>query len=110
MKKKILLFEPDGLLRNTLQEQISLNKDFEVTLVGGFEDVKCQLKLSSFDLIIMSTDNEVYSLSSMQSFIKEAKITNIVLFIVELAPEKDSSSGKRKEKYYECNSSCKFFF
>ena len=100
MKKKILLFEPDGLLRNTLQEQISLNKDFEVTLVGGFEDVKCQLKLSSFDLIIMSTDNEVYSLSSMQRFIKEAKITNIVLFIVELAPEKDSSSGERKEKYY----------
>ena len=100
MKKKILLFEPDGLLRNTLQEQISLNKDFEVTLVGGFEDVKFQLKLSSFDLIIMSTDNEVYSLSSMQRFIKEAKITNIVLFIVELAPVKDSSSGESKEKYY----------
>ena len=100
MKKKILLFEPDGLLRNTLREQISLNKDFEVTTVDEFEDVKYQLKLSSFDLIIMSTDNEVYSLSSMRRFIKEAKITNIVLFIVEFAPEEASSSEGSKEKHY----------
>jgi len=100
MKKKILLFEPDGLLRNTLREQISLNKDFEVTTVDEFEDVKYQLKLSSFDLIIMSTDNEVYSLSSMRRFIKEAKITNIVLFIVEFAPEEASSSEGSEEKHY----------
>ena len=40
MKKKILLFEPDGLFRNTLLEQISLNKDFDVTEVNGFDDVQ----------------------------------------------------------------------
>ena len=62
MKKKILLFEPDELLRNTLLEQISLNKDFEVTGVSSFEDVRNQLNKSTFDLIIMGTDRKAYFL------------------------------------------------
>ena len=61
MKKKILLFEPDELFRNTLLEQISLNKDFEVIEVSDFDDVQCQLEKSSFDLII--------SIAAFESFV-----------------------------------------
>ena len=73
MQKKFLLFEPDELLRNTLLEQISINRDFDVKEVSSFEDVQSQLKKSSFDLIIMGTDREVNCLSAIRRFIKEAK-------------------------------------
>ena len=58
MQKIFLLFEPDELLRNTLLEQISNNRDFEVNEVSSFDEVQSQLQKSSFDLIIMGTDRE----------------------------------------------------
>ena len=79
MKKKILLFELNGLLRKTLMEQILLNKEFEVAEASSFDDIKYQLSKSSFDLIILGTDRENYSLSSIEKFIKEAEISNIIL-------------------------------
>ena len=82
-KKKILLFEPDELFRNTLLEQILLNKDFAVTEVSSFDDVQYQLVKSSFDLLIMGTDTENYRLSSIGRFIKDAKITSVVLFMID---------------------------
>ena len=84
MKKKIIFFEPDRLLKNTLLEQISLNKDFEITEISTLWDIQYQLRKSSFDLIIMDTNREAYSLSSIRRFIKEAEITNIVLFMIEV--------------------------
>ena len=100
MKKKIMLFEPDRLLKNTLLEQISLNKDFEINDVSNFEGVQYQLKKSSFDLIIMGTDRKAYSFSSLGRFIEEAEITNKVLFMVE--PEKSiiASFGENIENHY----------
>ena len=83
MKKKILLFEPNALLKNTLLEQLSLNKDLEINDSDNFEDFQYKLKKSSFDLLIMGTDREAFCLSSIGRFIKEAKITNIVLFMIE---------------------------
>ena len=81
MKKKILLFEPDALLKNTLLEQLSFNKDLEINGSGDFEDIQYKLKKSSFDLIIMGTDKEAFCLSSIERFIKETKITHIVASI-----------------------------
>ena len=40
MKKKILLFEPDWLLRKTLIEQISLNEDCDITELSSLQDLK----------------------------------------------------------------------
>ena len=82
MKKKILLFEPKEIIRKSLVEQILLNKDFDVAEANSFEDIKYKLTKSSFDLIIIGTDSEAYRLSSVGRFIKEAEITNIVLFII----------------------------
>jgi DNA-binding response OmpR family regulator len=98
MKKKILLFEPDELFRNTLLEQISLNKDFAVTEVSSFDDVQSQLVKSSFDLLIMGTDTEAYRLSSIGRFIKDAKITSVVLFMIDAETSKTLSFEGSKEK------------
>ena len=100
MKKKILLFEPEELLGNTLLEQISLNKDFEVTGVRSFEDVQNQLNKSTFDLIIMGTDRKTYFLSSIEQFIKEAQIMSIVLFMIEAETSGTSSFEQSTEKHY----------
>ena len=100
MKKKILLFEPDTLLRNTLLEQLSLNKDLEINGSGNIEDVQYQLKKSSFDLIIMGTDRESFCLASIGSFIKETKIKNRVLFMIASGTRGASSIKKSKEKHY----------
>ena len=78
MKKKILLFEPDGLLKNTLLDQVSHNRDFEISEASDLKAIQYQLKKSSFDLIIMGTDKKAYSLCSIGKFIKEVKITNII--------------------------------
>ena len=83
MQKNFLLFEPDELLRNTWLEQISINRDLHVKAVSTFEDLQSQLKKSSFDLIIMGSDREIYCFSSIRRFIKEAEISNAVLFITE---------------------------
>ena len=77
MKKKIIFFEPDRLLKNTLLEQISLNKDFEITEISNLEGIQHQLKKSSFDLIILGTDREDYSPFSIRKFIKEAVFKNL---------------------------------
>ena len=100
MKKKILLFEPEELLGNTLLEQISLNKDFEVTGVSSFEDVQNQLNKSTFDLIIMGTDRKTYFLSSIEQFIKEAQIMSVVLFMIESETSGTSSFEQSTEKHY----------
>ena len=100
MKKKILLFEPDELLRITFLEQVSLNKDFEVSVVSRFEDVQFQFKKSSFDLIILGTDREAYSLSSIVRFIKEAEITSLILFMVEPETSGTSIFEESTKKYY----------
>ena len=100
MKKKILLFEPDKLLRKTLIEQISLNDDFDITELSSFEDLRCEVNKSSFDLIIIGTDQGSYRFPSIGQFIKEAKITNIVLFIIEAEAGGSSSFEESTEKHY----------
>ena len=96
MKKKILLFEPDELIRRTLIEQISLKRDLEVISVGNFENVTFQLKQSSFDLIIMGTDRGIYTVEALRKLIKDARIKNIILFLVQ--PEfMDAASPQNKE-------------
>ena len=99
MKKKILLLEPDDLFRNTLLEQISLNKDFDVTEVSCFDDVQYQLVKSSFDLLIMGTDTKTYRLSSIGRFIKGAKITSVVLFMIGAETSETLSFEGSKEKH-----------
>jgi DNA-binding response OmpR family regulator len=100
MKKKILLFEPDSFFRNTLLEHISLNRDFDVTEVGSVESVEYQSKKLPFDLIIMGTDQGENCLISVEKFIKKAKITNKMLFMIGMEPEGISSFEKRPEKHY----------
>ena len=100
MKKKILLFEPDGLLRKTLVEQILLNKDFHVAEARSFDDIKYKLTKSSFDLMIIGTDTEAHGLSSIGRFIKEAEITNIVLFMIEAETSRASLFEESKEKHH----------
>ena len=100
MNKRILLFEPDSLLRKKLLEQILLNKELYVTEATCFEDIKYQLTKSSFDLIIINTDREPYNLSSIEEFIKEAEISNIVLFMIEPKMSESSSFGESTDKHY----------
>ena len=100
MKKKILLFEPDSFFRNTLLEHISLNRDFEVTEVGSVESVEYQSKKLPFDLIIMGTDQGENCLISIERFIKKAKITNKILFIIGVEPEDILSFEQKPEKHY----------
>ena len=100
MKKKILLFELNGLLRKTLMEQILLNKEFEVAEASSFDDIKYQLSKSSFDLIIIGTDSEAYGLSSIDRFIKEAEIKNIVLFMIDEETSGALSFEESKGKHY----------
>ena len=100
MKKKIILFEPNRLLKNTLLEQISLNKDFEINKVSNFEGIQNQLTKSSFDLIIMGTDREAHSLSLVGKFITEAKITNRILFMIEADTARTCALGDSTENYH----------
>ena len=96
MKKKILLFEPNELIRRTLIEQISLRGDLEVIAIGRFENVAFQLKQSSFDLIIMGTDRGIYTVEALRKLIKDARIKNIILFLVQ-AEFMDAASPQNKE-------------
>ena len=48
----------------------------------------------------MGTDREVFCLSSIGRFIKETKITNIVLFMIESGTKGASSLGESKENHY----------
>ena len=96
MKKKILLFEPNEFIRRTLIEQISLRGDLEVIASGSFENVAFQLKQSSFDLIIMDTDRGIYTVEALRKLIKDARIKNIILFLVQ-AEFMDAASPQNKE-------------
>ena len=100
MKKKIIFFEPNRHLKNTLLEQISLNKDFEITEISNLQGIQYQVKKTSFDLIILGTDREYYNLSSIKKFIKEAEISNIILFMIETQICETSSFGESTEKHY----------
>lgn len=88
MKKKILLLEPNETLRVTLSEQLLVNKDFDVTLVDSLQNVKYHTSTSLFDLLILGENENSYSITSFLTFIKEAQITNKILFI------KDYGSGE----------------
>ena len=107
MKKKILLFEPKEIIRKSLVEQILLNKDFDVAEANSFEDIKYKLTKSSFDLIIIGTDSEAYRLSSVGRFIKEAEITNIVLFIIEAETIGAPYFEESKIKHYFIEKPCR---
>ncbi len=100
MKKKILLFEPDGVTRRTLLEKITFRKNFEVVDVGSFEDVEFQLQKSSFELLIMGTDQGLYSFNSLQQFIERAKIANLILFMVQAEFMNSSFSADDRKKYH----------
>ena len=83
MKKRILLFEPDQVIRSTLLQKITLKKNFEIVETDSLKNVKRQLEKSSFELLIMGTDQASYSLTSLRQFIKGEKITNLILFMVQ---------------------------
>ena len=88
MKKKILLFEPNEVLRVTLLEQLRSNKNYDVTLAKSLRDFKWHAEKSIFDLLILGECGKSYSVSSFLKFIKETQITNKILFM------KDSGSGE----------------
>ena len=88
MKKKILFFEPNLVLRTALFDQILINKDFDVIQSNSIEDVKNHIEQSPFDLLIMGEDGGTHSLFSLMTFIKEINFTNKILFI------KNADSGK----------------
>ena len=60
MKKKILLFEPNIVLGNTLINQISAKSDFEFMVVNSLTDFKVNITNLNFDLIIMDMDQNGY--------------------------------------------------
>ncbi len=88
MKKKILLLEPNETLRVMLSEQLTINKDFDVTLVDNLQETKWHIAKSPFDLLILDENLKSYSISSFLNFIKERQVTNKILFL------KDYGSGE----------------
>tara|TARA_B100001057_G_scaffold85931_1_gene81793 strand:- start:43 stop:726 length:684 start_codon:yes stop_codon:yes gene_type:complete len=100
MNKRILLFEPNGLLRKALLEQILANKEFHASEASSFEDIKNQLAKSSFDLIIISTDKEASGLCSIVKFITEAEISSIVLFMIDPQISETSFFENSAQKCY----------
>ena len=60
MKKKILFFEPNAVLRTALLDQININKDFDVIESNSLEDVKLHTEKSPVDLLIMGEDGGNY--------------------------------------------------
>ena len=68
MKIKILLFEPNEILRVTLSEQLLIKKDYDVTLASSLQDFKWHAEKSMFDLLIMGEKEEVYTISSFVEF------------------------------------------
>ncbi len=81
MKKKILFFEPNTVLRTALLDQIIINKDFDVIESNSLDDVKLHIEQSPVDLLIIGEDGGSHSLPSIMEFIKEIYFTNKILFI-----------------------------
>ena len=103
MKKRILLFEPNKVIRNNLLEKITLKKNFEVVDTDSLENVELQLEKSSFELLIMGTNQGLYSLTSLRQFVEGAKITNLILFMVkaECIDASFSSDNAKKQHFIE---------
>ena len=100
MKKRILLFEPNELIRNNLLEKITLKKNFEVVDTDSLENVELQLEKSNFELLIMGTNQGLYSLTSLRQFVEGAKITNLILFMVQAECVDDSFSSDKLTKQH----------
>ena len=100
MKKRILLFEPDQVIRSTLLQKITLKKNFEIVDTDNLENVKRQLEKSPFELLIMGTDQGFYSLTSLRQFIEGEKITNLILFMVQADFMDGSFPPDDLKKYY----------
>ena len=81
MKKKILFFEPNVILRTALLDQIIINKNFDVIQSKSLQDVKSHIEKSPVDLLIMGEDGGTHSLSSIMKFVEEIGFTNKILFI-----------------------------
>jgi len=99
MKKKVLLFAPTQLIRQTLVEQISLKRNLDVIETVSLDNVKRELEKSSFDLIIMDTNQGSSSLTSIRKFIKDLEITNIILFMVKAGFMDGPISSDDTKKY-----------
>ena len=108
MKKKILLFEPNEVLRVTLSEQLLINKQYDVTLANSLWDFKWYAEKSIFDLLIIGEYGESYSISSFLEFIKEAQITNKMLFMIESGSGEISIIERSKVQYHVINKPFKF--
>jgi len=83
MKKKILLFEPSNHLRKALFDQISMVQSFEIFDAFRPEDIILQNKNSTFDLIIIGTDNEAHSFSLINQSIQGTQLNSKILFMVD---------------------------
>ena len=81
MKKKILFFEPNVILRTALLDQIIINNNFDVIQSKSLQDVKSHIEKSPVDLLIMGEDGGTHSLSSIMKFVEEIGFTNKILFI-----------------------------
>ena len=81
MKKKILFFEPNAVLRTALLDQILINKNFDVIQSKSLQDVKSHIEKSPVDLLIMGEDGGLHSLSFIMKFVEEIGFTNKILFI-----------------------------
>ena len=90
MKKKILLFEPSDHLRKALFDQISSVQSYEIFDASSPKDIILQNKNSTFDLIIIGTDNEAHPFSSINQFTQENELNSKILFMVD--PSNSTSS------------------
>ena len=108
MKKKILLFEPNEILRVTLSEQLLMNKDYDVALASSLRDFKWHAENSIFDLLIMGEYGKAYSISSFLEFIKEAQITNKILFMIEPGCGEVLISESSTDQYHVINKPFRF--
>ena len=108
MKIKILLFEPNQILRVTLSEQLLINKDYDVTLANSLRDFKWHAENSIFDLLIMGEHGKSYSISTFLQFIKEAQITNKILFMIESGSGEASIPERSRDQYYVINKPFRF--
>ena len=92
MKKKILFFEPNAVLRTALLDQLIINKNFDVIQSKSLQDVKSHIEKSPVDLLIMGEDGGPHSLSSIMKFVGEIGFTNKILIIKNGASGEISSS------------------
>ena len=108
MKKKILLFEPNEILRVTLSEQLLINKDYDITLAKSLRDFKWHAEKSIFDLLIMGEHGKSHSMSSFLEFIKETQITNKILFMTEFGSGEVSIVERSTDQYQVISKPFKF--